>query len=352
MRRALQIHTTASDVITDLYIPQVGDRHEIRQRSMYPFDAVVTEVNGSRATIARADPGGEVSAYGVTMPTVSVAHFVNDLRGYVYSPSPSGDPTIDAVVRGAAEFLGKGDDGLAFRVDDPNGAIVVKVSTTVPFQPFNPNHLTPREAANRLAEQQAASDALIADGVPGVLPSYFVLHGDKGFMIKPYVEIPEHLTRAQLDEVAASVEAAHKVGWVFHDDLQVGLWEGNVYHFDIGKIEYVGIGDRTDPNNWRSDARSDIESLKRLFYSNGERYLTAAEQVNPIKEFEELCGLNVRGLAPEQRKKYRSLVLRLAHKIKSFLLNHPNEDHGFWSEIPEYADDEIRDMMNRLKDPT
>jgi hypothetical protein len=171
-------------------------------------------------------------------------------------------------------------------------------------------------------------------------------------MVKPYVEIPERLTRSQLDEVAASVEAAHKAGWVFHDDLQVGLWKGRVYHFDIGKAEHVGAGERTDADDWRSDARSDVESLKRLFSGSDERYLTKAEQQNPIKEFEALYGLDVRHMKPEQRKNYRGLVLRLAQKIKSFLRNHPGEDHGLWSEIPEYADDEVREMMSRLKEPT
>jgi hypothetical protein len=80
-----------------------------------PDDAVVTGVNGSKATVARADPGGEPSAYGVTMPAASVAHFVNDLRGHVYSQHASGDPVIDAVTQGDAEFLGKGDDAARFR---------------------------------------------------------------------------------------------------------------------------------------------------------------------------------------------------------------------------------------------
>jgi hypothetical protein len=347
------VHTTPDEVIqTDVYVPQVGDRHEITAPSMYPFDAVVTSVNGSKAAVARADPGGEPSAYGVTMPAASVAHFVNDLRGHVYSQYASGYPVIDAVTQGDAEFLGKGDDGLVFLIDTSEGEVVVKVSTTVPFQPFNPNHLTPREAANRLSEQQATSESMRADGVPGILPSTFVMHGDKGFMVKPYVEIPDHLTRAQLDEVAASVEAAHKAGWAFHDSLQVGLWKGHVYHFDTGKVEQVGVGKRTDPDDWHSDAYNDVESLKRLFSDNDERYLTKTEQQNPIKEFEALYGLDVRSLDREQRSKYRGLVLRLAHKIKLFLRNHPGEDHGFWSEIPEYADDEKREMMNRLKEPT
>jgi hypothetical protein len=340
----------------DTHRPHVGDRYAFEPPGMYPFDVVVIEVGPRMATVSRADPGGEPSPYGTKMPVESVAHFVNDLRGVVYAPPSdpsSGDPIVDAVLSGAATFLGKGDDGLAFRVDTPEGPLVVKVSTTVPFQPFNPNHLTPAEAAARLEAQHAASEAMADVGVPGILPSAFTRHGEgaavKGFMLKPWVEIPEHLTRAQLDEVAASVEAAHKTGWVFRDDLQVGVWNGRVYHFDTGKAEYVGVGKKSDPDDYWSDAHTDVQNLKRLFEKYGERYLTSREQQNPIAEFEALYGF--RASTPEERKKYRSLVLRLGMRIKSFLKNHPDEEHGFWSEIPEYADEEIRDMMERFKEP-
>ena len=340
---------------TDTYKPQVGDRHAFAPPGMYPFDAVVLTVSGDMATVVRTDPGEPPGVYGVKMPAESVAHFANDLRGVVYGP-PSDDPAVDVVVHGDAVFLGKGDDGLAFLVDTLEGPLVVKASTTVPFQPFNPNHLTPAKAAARLEAQQAASDAMAEAGIPGILPSQFVLNGDgaavKGFMLKPWVEIPEHLTRAQLDEVAASVEAAHKTGWVFRDDLQVGLWNGEVYHFDTGKAEYVGVGKKSDPDDYWSDAHTDVQNLKRLFAKHSELYLTKKEQQNPITELEALYGVDARSLTPEERKKYRGLVLRLGQQIKTYLKNHPDEEHGFWSEIPEYADEEIRDMMARFKEPT
>lgn len=316
---------------------------------MYPFDAVITEVSGGKAIVMRTDPGEEQSSYyGVPMPLESVAHFVNDLTGRVYG-EPSGDPIIDAVIDGRAVFLGKGDDGLAFRVDTNDGPLVVKASTTVPYHPFNPGHLTPTEAVDRLEAQHAASEAMIEAGVPGILPSVFRRHGDKGFVIKPYVEIPDRLTLPQLEEVAASVEAAHKAGWVFQDELQVGLLGGHVYHFDTGKAEYVGTGKDSDPDDHWSAASIDVRSLKRLFKTNGHRYLTAREKDNPIAEFEALHDVDAHSLTPEERKQFRRMVLRLSVKIKAFLSNHPDEDHGFWSDH-EYADDEIRDMMAKFKD--
>ena len=355
-RNPSPISTAVDEVVaTDTYKPQVGDRHAFAPPGMYPFDAVVTDVSEGMATVVQADPGEPPSAYGVKMPAESVAHFANDLRGIVYGP-PSDDPAVDAVVHGDAVFLGKGDDGVAFLVDTLEGPLVVKASTTVPFQPFNSNHLTPAKAVARLEAQQAASDAMAEAGIPGILPSQFVLNGEgaavKGFMLKPWVEIPEHLTRRQLDEVAASVEAAHKAGWVFRDDLQVGLWDGHTYHFDTGKAEYVGVGKKSDPDDYWSDAHTDVQNLKRLFGKHGERYLTAREQQNPIAEFEALYGVDARRLTPEQRKQYRSLVLRLGTRIKAYLKDHPDEENGFWGAIPEYADEEIRDMMAKFKEPT
>jgi len=348
MRRPNPANTDASTILpTDSYVPQVGDRHAIEAANMFPFDALVVAVKGDVATVAQASPGKPPWNMSVGMPIEAVSHFVNDLRGHVYG-RPANDPVIDAIIRGDAQFLGKGDDGLAFRIDTSKGALVAKVSTTVPFQPFNGGHRTPTQAISRLAAQHQASQAMAEAGVPGILPAWFAQHGDKGFIIKPYVEVPERLTRSQLDEVAASVEAAHKAGWVFHDALQVGLWDDRVYHFDTGKVEHVGVGKRSDPEEHWSDAQDDIGRLKRLFEQNGERYLTVAEQNNPIKEFEALYGVSTIGMTPEDRKKYWRIALRLGMKIESFLHNHPGEDHGLWSE-PGYAADEIRAMRDQFK---
>mgnify|MGYP006276398485 CR=1 FL=1 len=361
MRRARRRNPRALATPFATRRPRVGDRYSFALPGMYPFDVVVIEVGPRMAAVSRADPGGEPSPYGTKMPVESVAHFVNDLRGVVYIPPSdpsSGDPIVDVVLRGEATLLGKGDDGVVFRVDTPEGPLVVKVSTTVPFQPLNPNHLTPAEAVARLEAQQAASEAMAAAGVPGILPSTLVVHeaAQKAFLVKPYVEIPEHLSKSQLDEVAASVEAAHRAGWVFRDALQVGVWDGRVYHFDTGKAEYLGdapdAAKRLDPNDYWSDAHTDVQNLKRLFSDNGARYLTEREKTNPIAEFESLYSVDVHSLTPEDRKKYRSLVLNLGQRIKTYLKNHPDEDNGLWSEIPEYAADEIRAMMDRFKEPT
>lgn len=336
-RKNQSVHTGVDEIIhTDSYEPQVGDEHNIAAAGMYPFTATVTEISGEKAQVAQS------SGYGVWMPKASVAHFVNDLRGVVDGPRSS-NPIIEAVLNGEAEFLGKGDDGLSFRVGDT----VVKVSTTVPYQPFNPGHRTPAEAVARLRDQWAASEEVAAAGVPGILPTEFLQHGDKGFILKPYVEIPDHLDRKELDAVAESVEAAHRAGWVFGDEIQVGVLRNKLYHFDTGKLMR---SDSTDPDYWRSDAHHDIEALKRLFSKYGQLYLTASERVDPTKEFYAIAGADLRNMTEEGRKRWRSAILRLRVQIAAFIKNHPDHPSiGFWSD-PEYFNDEIKRAMNRLKD--
>ena len=348
----------AKIVPSDTYSPRVGDRFSIEPPSpqVYPFDAEVVEVEGDSAKVVIVPPGekAEAGMNRVSMPAASVAHFANDLRGLVYGGPGSGDPSVDAVLKGRGSFLGKGDDGIAFRVEGGGGPFVVKVSTTVPFQPANQGHTTPKESVRRLREQHERSEAMRSAGIGSLLPARFVEHGRgnavKGFLIKPYVEIPEKLSLAQLEEIAASVEAAHKAGWVFRDDLQVGTRDGKAYHYDTGKAAYVGK-EKASPDDWRSDASLDVQRLKSLYRANGQKYLTVRERNNPIAEFEELSLANPDGMTEEQKKKNLQRMFMLSFAIKKFLKENPDGDHGFWSD-PEYADEEIRLAMKRLKTAT
>jgi len=193
------------------------------------------------------------------MSAPSFRHMKNDLAGKVDLP-PSGKPDIDAVVSGKAKLLGKGDDGIAFRVGDK----VVKVSTTVPYQPFNPGHRTPQQANAMLRSQVETGNKLADAGVPGMLRSEYVHHGDKGFQIKPFVEIPEKLTQAQLDEGRAALLAMHEKGYALNDDVQLGLdKEGKVVLYDIGKAAPAKTEGLFD------ERRADIERLRALYRQHG-----------------------------------------------------------------------------------
>lgn len=229
--------------------PKIADRVEAYTvRPEEPGWVQLTTVDGFR---------------GPKMPEESIKHFVNDLEGRVELPF-SGRHEIDEVIRGRAEFLGKGDDGLAFRV--PSTGSVVKVSTTVPYQPHNPGHLTPEEAIERLRGQVELGTSLAERGVP-ILRSEFVRHGDKGFQLKEFVEIPERWTREQLDTIQEGLHALHDLGYAMNDEVQAGLLGGEVVFFDTGKVAPArGTG-------FHSDVAIDIDRLRYLYQRHGEHFV-------------------------------------------------------------------------------
>jgi hypothetical protein len=252
--------------------PKVGDQHTIsfhpktfgREQEDQTFHIVGEK--GDKIQVSRRphDPEGN---YGPWMHKDSLKHFKNDLAGKVDLPL-SGRPELDAVIGGKAEFLGKGDDGLAFRVGDK----VVKVSTTVPYQPENPGHRTPQQAADMLRAQVEVGNKLAGAGVKGIQRSEFVQHGDKGFQIKPWAEIPPKWTQEQLDKVQAIVKDMHAKGYALHDAVQAGLdASGEPVMFDVGKAEKFDPKQAEDPVY--SPLRSDDDAVRRFVEENGGDYI-------------------------------------------------------------------------------
>lgn len=338
------MHTFPDDALGSHHRPRVGDVHELEPMNMHPFSVVVTMVAPMAVELAQVFPGESVEEAvarnypRVVMPPASARHFVNDLRGLVVEPE-SGDPAVDAVLAGDAGFLGKGDDGLAFRVGDE----VVKVSTTVPYQPFNLGHLSPEASIVRAEEQRATAEAMARD-VPGILPSRLVVSGEKAFTVKPYVEIPKRFTEAELAEVARSVELAHDAGWVFGDELQIGLLDGHVVHFDTGKAHESTTHAKRD--DFHSEESLDISALKRFFRDHGGTYLTAREKADPSDEMMDIELMNPGKMTEEERKKVRSRLVRLDFELVAYAKNFPNA--SIWT--PEEAKDAVRKQLKRFRD--
>ncbi len=197
-----------------------------------------------------------------SMPESTWKHLVNDLQGKVDVP-PGNDPYIEDVREGKAKFLGKGQDGLAFQVGDA----VVKVSTPVPLIVTNPMYQTPEAAVERMRIQSEVSEQARKEGVPGILPIKFVEQGDKGFQIRPYVEIPDKLTPEQLKEVSDNLQAMHNKGYTLGDDIQVGLYKGKPVFFDTGAME------KKPEDRIKSSADHDIIRLERLYEDNDQEYV-------------------------------------------------------------------------------
>ena len=193
-------------------------------RNPGPFVYYVHDAGAGNVRLSRSEDG----RFGPVMPRESVKHFVNDLSGKVAVPL-RGHREIDAIAKGRAKLLGKGDDGLAFLV----GSKVVKVSTTVPYQPENQGHLSPGDAIERLRRQTVMHNRLAAVAPNVVDRAEFVKHGDKGFQIKPFVEMPSKFTREQLDRLQDGLIAIHRAGYCIRDEIQAGIRNGKAIMFDV-----------------------------------------------------------------------------------------------------------------------
>jgi len=225
-------------------------------RDHSPVPMRVTEVTPDRIRVNYADR----AEGGVSMPRESMRHFVDDLSGRVTGTPNSADPRVNAVLRGEGEYLGRGDDGLAFRVGDH----VVKVSTTVPYQPMNDYHRSPGDAQQRMLEQSRVHNEMHRIGIPGVLPIETRVHGDKAFQIQPHLDTKTKLSADQLHAVLAGVEAMHAAGYAVNDQIQVGLKDGVPHQYDLGKVGKLKEG---LAGKWQVE--DDISHVRMLVKDNG-----------------------------------------------------------------------------------
>jgi len=187
------------------------------------------------------------------VPLQSWKHFVNDLSGKLQFDTPSGNHAVDAVAAGKGKWLGKGDDGVAWRVGD----WVVKASTTVPFIPENPGHRTPDEAAAMMEKASTAHEKLRRAGVKGLVPIYHFRHEDKHLQVMPFLDTETPLTGEQLWQIEKTLEQIHAAGYTLNDQIQAGVMDdGNAYIYDTGKI-------RPGADNWKKESdRDELRALK------------------------------------------------------------------------------------------
>lgn len=251
------------------FTPKIGDIHEFPELGGRSAMKVrVSSVSSDKVGVGM--PGSD--ATWVQIPKESFPHFLQDMTGKISVPADSGNPHIDRIARGEAKLLGKGDDGLVFDTGDGK---VTKVSTTVPFQPLNPFHRTPEEARQRAIQQFKTAKDLHQSGVPGIPRMSIKEHGDRVFTTRENLKIPEKLTQEQLRQVRDSVRKMHDLGYAVNDEIQVGIGaDGNVYHFDLGKVDKIEHADQF---------KSDQSGLDRMAEKHGLKPLA----INPQKEWGE-----------------------------------------------------------------
>ena len=254
---------------------KVGDQFDAPGMfGMYPKTYEVKKVEDGQVHIGYANS----HLAHTSMPEASWKHFKNDLSGKVEGPN-SNNPYIQAVISGKAESLGKGNSGIVFR---HNGK-VVKVGTTVPFQPTNPGHRSPEEAIENLKREHDTCEYFRSRGVPGIPKTEFIVHGDKGFLIRDEMEPTDKLTLEQLHKVDKIVRSIQRVGYSIRDQIQVGLTNGEPYMLDIGDAQPLEgtpsqRRDRVKDDEWRIEAlynRNNVKhpiSIARKAVANRKRY--------------------------------------------------------------------------------
>jgi hypothetical protein len=218
----------------DLKIGQIIDIPASEEDNRSPIKVKIVHIRGDSVWLTQHLQHDDlIGAFKMTR--AAVQHFANDLTKKVEVSKKTDDPYISKVINGQAKYLGKGDDGMAFEVGD----MIVKVSTTVPFQPTNASvfHRTPAGAARSMLENVRLTEKLRKQGVPGILPTYVRIIGDKAFAVRPKVDIPGKLTKEQLNEVKDTINAFHKAGYSINDQIQVGVYRGKIYHYDLGKMQ-------------------------------------------------------------------------------------------------------------------
>lgn len=215
-----------------------GRGKERKQSGEHTF--TVSGNDGHSATVT-SDSGGSY-----TMKRDAVKHFADDLNQRVDVPPHPSHAGINLIREGKAQFLGKGDDGLAFDTQDGQ---VAKVTTSVPY---NLAYFRDHQHAIADARRQVElTNQAIADGHNLLVPQQFIEHGEKGFTIMPRLDLNAELTREQIIDYRNKMRAFTEAGWRVGDDVQTGVDDqGNIRIYDTGKLTRATPG---DDDTWQQD---------------------------------------------------------------------------------------------------
>ena len=187
-------------------------------------------------------------------PPESVPQLVSDLRGEIHGNPTTEDPTVNAVLDGQGEWLGKGNDGIVHRV----GAEVVKSATVAGYHPEN--GIRSIADSNQIIRNEHAAHVALAHH-PLVPPTRLVEHEGRAYLVKPYLHPAGRLSRAEVEAAQDLMETAHHHGLVALDRWQFG-------RDDHGAIKIMDLGSarRSTSHDHRED---DQMYMDRLWADHG-----------------------------------------------------------------------------------
>ena len=258
------------EILADLRLNPKGKKYPAPHDGRYNMDL-------NRYTMTINDKGDKVllrymdSARQTSIPLQSISQFVQDMTADYSEMNLSQIPHIDAIIKGKAKFLGKGMDGMVFK----SLGDVVKVSTTVPFHPDQQTHRTPEQARRHTKKEFDLHRRL--SHIPCVLPAEYVEWADRGWMIKPYLDLRDEksITEKEFAMLAECIEAIHSEGVAVGDMVQYGRGkDGQIYLLDLGQS-------RTPTKH---DYQDDMDYLARVAGRRDFSFKTQTMAVEKLKK--------------------------------------------------------------------
>lgn len=178
-------------------------------------------------------------------------------------PEHPSNAAINTLRNGQGTFLGKGDDGLVYDTHDGN---VAKVTTVVPYNLQNFRHHTHAVADAR--RQAEINNQAYNEGHDIFLPQQFEEHGEKGFTIRPKLEIGGSLSPMQIAEYRDKMQRAWDAGWRINDSVQHGVdAEGRIRVYDTGKMSKISPSQ--DPQGFDLDDWGQLTHARKLMREHG-----------------------------------------------------------------------------------
>ena len=224
-RQDREAATEAKDSGDEIEIPESNGR--------YDFKLKPTESTKEGHKSFRMNTHDSGYAQTLDIPDDAVEHAIADMKGEPNWSEGSGNDAVDAAAKGDAEFLGRGNDGAAYRAGDK----VVKVSSPVSYNHQN-NFFDDMESTNRVAKRQAdISKELNDKGLKGIAPLEHVEHDGRAFTISDHYDQPEKVTREQAEKVRDNIKAMHEAGYSYNDEFDVGFDKnGDPQFFDVATV--------------------------------------------------------------------------------------------------------------------
>jgi len=225
-RQDREAATEAKDSGDEIEIPESNGR--------YDFKLKPTESTKEGHKSFRMNTHDSGYAQTLDIPDDAVEHAIADMKGEPNWSEGSGNDAVDAAAKGDAEFLGRGNDGAAYRAGDK----VVKVSSPVSYNHQN-NFFDDMESTNRVAKRQAdISKELNDKGLKGIAPLEHVEHDGRAFTISDHYDQPEKVTREQAEKVRDNIKAMHEAGYSYNDEFDVGFDKnGDPQFFDVATVK-------------------------------------------------------------------------------------------------------------------